>query len=150
MRFLKRRAFRWLWTSVLGLIVLLVFTGIIAPFVNASFFAPRIQRALEASLNRKVKFDAVHVSVFSGPGFSLSDVSIDEDPRFGFEPFASVPTLQARVRLATLLRGHVAFSSLRLIDPSLNLVKRDDGSWNAVEFLAALTTQSSLPIDLFP
>jgi uncharacterized protein involved in outer membrane biogenesis len=65
-------------------------------------------------------------------------VIIGEDPRYGIEPCAYVPNLVARVRLDKLLTGSVQFAELRLSDPTLNLVKRSDGTWNIVEILDRL------------
>ncbi len=128
----------------------LVLLGAIAPFISGSAFSGRIQRALEASLGRRVAFGDVRFTLFSGPGFSLRDVTIYEDPRFGIEPFAYVPTLEARIRLDKLLRGRIAVSSLHLVDPSLNLVKREDGTWNVVELVNRVSAPSRLPLSLFP
>ena len=58
--------------------------GLLAPFLRADRLRPRIQRALEAALNRPVHIaSAVHMSVFTGLGFSVDDVLIDDDPRAG-------------------------------------------------------------------
>lgn len=92
----------------------------------------------------------MHFSLFSGPGFFLEDVVIGEDPRYGLEPFAYVPTLQARVRFDKLLSGRMQISSLRLVDPSLNLVKRGDGTWNVVELVARLSAPRRAPLNFFP
>jgi hypothetical protein len=124
--------------------------GSVAPFINAARFSGRIKSALEFSLGRKVDFEKAHFSIFSGPGFSLENVKIAEDPRFGIEPFAYVPTLQARLRLDKLLIGRIQFASLRLVDPSLNLVKRADGNWNVVELMKRLSAPSKLSLNLFP
>ena len=124
--------------------------GSVAPFINAARFSGRIKSALEFSLGRKVDFEKAHFSIFSGPGFSLETVKIAEDPRFGIEPFAYVPTLQARLRLDKLLIGRIQFASLRLVDPSLNLVKRADGNWNVVELMKRLSAPSKLSLNLFP
>lgn len=124
--------------------------GCIAPFVNAAHFGGSIQRALEASLGRKVHFEKIHFTLFSGPGFSLERVTIGEDPRYGLEPFAFVPVLEARVRLDKLLFGELRLSSLRLVDPSLNLVRNKDGTWNIVELVNRLTAPRHAPLNLFP
>ncbi|MGC2658900.1 MAG: AsmA family protein, partial [Bryobacteraceae bacterium] len=94
--------------------------------------------------------DKAAFSLFAGPGFSLENVTIYEDPRYGLEPFAYVETLEARVRLDKLLLGKVQFASLRLEEPSLNLVKRSDGTWNVVELVGRLSAQRSMPLSLFP
>lgn len=128
----------------------LVLIGCIAPFVNAARLSTNIQRALESSLGRQVEFSRVHFTLFSGPGFSLERVFISDDPRYGLEPFAFVPVLEARVRLDRLLFGEIRFSSLRLVDPSLNLVRGKDGTWNVVELVNRLTAPRHVPLNLFP
>ncbi len=145
-KFLLRR----FWRPGLVLVLLACLLGVIAPFVNAAAFSGKIERALQNSLGRKVTFSRAYFTLFTGPGFSLEDVTIQEDPRYGFEPFAHVPKLEARLRIDRLLLGHIVFSSLRLVEPSLNLVKRDDGTWNVVELINRLSTPSKLPINLFP
>ena len=73
----------------------------------------------------------MHFNLFTGPGFTIEDVTIHEDPRAGIEPFAYVGELEARVRLLSLFSRHLEFSSLRLgSDTSINLVKTDAGPWN--------------------
>ncbi len=124
--------------------------GIAAPFINGARFSGRVRTALESSLGRTVEFSAVHFTLFSGPGFSLENVVISEDPRYGLEPFAYVPTLQVRLRLDKLLLGQIRPSSLRFVDPSLNLVKRADETWNVVELLNRLSAPQRSPLNLFP
>lgn len=104
--------------------------GLAAPYFEIDFFRPRIARALERGLGRRVEVGKVHFNLFTGPGFTADDVTIHEDPRAGIEPFAYVGTLDARVELLSLLRRHLDFSSLRLADASINLVKTAAGPWN--------------------
>ncbi len=124
--------------------------AIIAPFVNAARFSASIKNALEDSLGRHVSFGKVYYRILPVPGFSLEDVTIDEDPGYGLEPFASRTGLEARLRIDKLLTGKLRFASLRLTDPSLNLVKRDDGSWNVVEFVQRMSAPRQLPLNLIP
>ncbi len=131
----------------LGVIAL---AGVIAPFVDGSRFSAQIQRTLQTTLGRTVEFESVRFTFFSGPGFSLRNVTISEDPRYGLEPFAFVPTLQAHVRLDKLLWGQIQFSSLRLVEPSLNLVKRSDETWNVVELVERLSAPRKMPLNFFP
>jgi AsmA protein len=135
--------------AVAGLLAILVL-GIAAPFINGARFSGRVRTALESSLGRTVQFSAVHFTLFSGPGFSLENVIISEDPRYGLEPFAYVPTLQVRLRLDKLLFGQIRLSSLRLVGPSLNLVKRGDETWNVVELVNRLSAPRRSPLNLFP
>ncbi len=124
--------------------------GLIAPWINAARFGMPIQGAIEESLGRKVAFEEAYFSVFSGPGFSLRNVTISEDARYGIEPFAYVPTLDARLRLDKLLAGKLRFASLRLVDPTLSLVKSADGTWNVVQLVQRLTAPRHAPLNFFP
>jgi hypothetical protein len=120
-----------------------ILIGLVAPYLHADRLRPRIQAALEAALNRPVHIPgAVHLSLFAGPGFSVDDVLIGDDPAAGIEPFAHVESLRARLRLASLLTGKLAFSSLHLASPSVNLVKMPSGAWN-IQPLLERTSQAN-------
>lgn len=116
-------------TLLIALLAVLA-VGLIAPFLRADRLRPRIQAALEAALNRPVHIGAVHLDLFRGPGFSVDDVLIDDEPSAGIEPFAHVEHMQLRLRLLSLFAGKLAFSSLRLDTPSVNVVKTAAGPWN--------------------
>ncbi len=120
---------------LLIVVILLVAIGAIAPLISANHFKSQIQSALESSLNRRVSIGDVHLNVFTGLGFTLDDVLIEEAPGMGIEPFAHVDSLKARIRLASLWTGHLGFSHLTLAEPSVNFVKSDAGPWNIQPFL---------------
>jgi AsmA protein len=145
-----KRAPRRLARALVLTVLTILAAGLVAPFINAARFSGSLRAALESSLGRKVDFKSVHFALFSGPGFSLEEVRISEDPRYGLEPFAFVPVLEARVRLDKLLFGQIRLSSIRLVDPYLNLVKRSDGTWNVVEMLERLSAPRRAPLNLFP
>lgn len=134
-----------------GAVVLaILIAGIIAPHINAERFSNPIRRALEAWLGRKVQFQAVHFTLFSGPGFSLKDVLIQEDPRYGTEPFAYVQSLDARISWSALLTGKIRFSSLRLDDPVLNFAKHPGGGWNVLDLAHRLGSVNPDGLSFFP
>lgn len=122
---------RYIRRTILIALASVIVAGLLAPFLHADRLRPRIQAALEAALNRPVHItSAVHLNLFTGPGFSVDDVLIDDDPAAGIEPFAHVESLRARVKLSSLLRGKLVFSSVYLDSPSVNLVKMPSGAWN--------------------
>src|SRR5438270_2071775 len=120
----SRRALKYTLTT-------LVFMALALPFVPAGLFRARIQDALEKGLGRKVEIGDVHFTllpgVLPGPGFTIDQVLIGEDQRAGIEPFAYVESLGASVRLSSLFRSRLEFSSLNLGDATINIVKSDAG-----------------------
>jgi hypothetical protein len=116
--------------AVIIALVLVLALGFAAQYFEIDWFRPTIVRALERGLGRRVEVGAVHFNLFTGPGFTVDEVTIHEDARAGIEPFAYVGRLEARMQLLSLLRHRLDFSSLRLIDASINLVKTDAGPWN--------------------
>lgn len=109
--------------------------GLGAPYWNLDRYRRQIQATLERELHRKVEVGKARLQLIRGPGFSLSDVIIYDHPRVGREPLAYVTELQARVAVASLWAGRLRFASLRLVEPSLNLVKPANGRWNFEEIL---------------
>ena len=131
--------------AILITLALILLVGLVAPYLDADFMRPRIERALERGLGRKVEVGKVYFNLFTGPGFTVEDVTIFEDPRAGIEPFAYVGTLEARVRPLGLLFHRLEFSSLRLGDASINLVKTDAGPWNFQFLLSSAPATAGEP-----
>ncbi len=121
---------------VLPALLLVAAAGVLAPYLSAAPYRERIRAALQRALHRDVQIGAVHYNLFRGPGFEVQDVLIGDDPSAGVEPFAYVASLQATVRLASLWSGHLSFSTLRLTDANVNLVKTAAGPWNIQTFLS--------------
>ncbi|MCU1262978.1 MAG: hypothetical protein JWO80_5863 [Bryobacterales bacterium] len=119
---------------VFGVLAGLLAAGLVAPKFHADGYHDRIQTALENALARKVSFDEIRFNLLTGPGFTVKNVVIEEDPALGAEPILYVGQLEAIPRLWSLFTGHLAFSSLRLEDAYLNLSRADVGSgeyrWN--------------------
>ena len=129
---MKKKLTRALWIALAAVVAI----GLLAPYLNANRLRPRIQAALETAFHRPVEIGAVHLNLFSGPGFTVQDVVIDDDPPAGIEPFAHVESMQARIRWLSLLRGKLAFSTLRMDSPSVNLVRLQAGPWNIQQLLS--------------
>jgi hypothetical protein len=107
------------------------------PLLRAERFRENLHQALERSLERKVDITgAVTYSLWNGPGFSIANVVIHEDPAVGIEPFAYVTQLDATVRVFALLRGRLEVERIVLDEPRVNLVKQESGAWNVRQFLA--------------
>ena len=130
---------------LMAAVILVLAAGAIAPLLNANRFRGQIHSALETALSRRVTIGKVRFNVFTGPGFTVKDVLIEEAPGMGIEPFAHVESLQARIRLASLWTGHLSFSTLKLVEPSVNFVKSGDGPWNIQPWLNRAAANASIP-----
>ena len=108
-----------------GLILLALF--LIRPGVSR--LKARIGNSISHAVGRPVDVGAVHLRLLP-PGFDLENLVIYEDPAFGAEPMVRAPEVTAVVRLTSLVRGRLDISRLELTEPSLNLVRRQDGRWN--------------------
>ncbi len=104
--------------------------GLIAPWLSVGSFGNRITRSLERALGRRIEHGSVHLNLFTGPGFSIDQVIIHDETAAGAEPFAYVERLDARVSFRSLWRGRLEFSNLRLVNPSVNLVRPEGARWN--------------------
>jgi hypothetical protein len=101
------------------------------PFIRADRYQERIRSALEQALNRKVEINGpVRLMLLPYPGFSVRGVVIHDDPSMGLEPLAYVPSLDLGLRWRSLWRRRLEFSRLSLNEPSVNLVKSEQGAWN--------------------
>jgi hypothetical protein len=100
------------------------------PLVNLQRFKAQIAQTLTASIGRTVTFTEVHFQVLPQPGFVFSNLSVAEDPGFGFEPMLTAPEMTASLRLASLWRGRMEISRLSFDSPSLNVTRNDSGYWN--------------------
>jgi AsmA family/AsmA-like C-terminal region len=97
---------------------------------GASRLKTRITNSISRAVERPADIGSVHLRFLPRPGFDLENVVIYEDPAFGNEPMLRAPEVTAVVRLTSLLRGRLDIARLELTEPSLNLVRRQDGRWN--------------------
>ncbi len=108
-------------------------------FFRAERLRSRVQESLERALNRKVEINGrIDYKWLTGPGIEVQDVVIHEDSSLGLEPIAYVASLEATPRWLPLFAGRMEFSTLRLINPSLNLMRAASGETNLRPFLDGL------------
>ncbi len=130
-----------------GLLLLAILAAAL-PFLPTGLFRARVEQTLEAGLQRPVEVGDVRLTLFPsgpfpGPGFTIEDVTIHEDPRAGIEPFAYVYQLGATIDPWSLIRGQFRFSSLNLQNASVNLVKTAAGPWNFQMLLDAVHAEGT-------
>ena len=95
----------------------------------------RIANSIGSALGRKVTLDNVRVHVLPRPGFDLEGLVIDDDPAFSAEPMVRAQDVSAAIRLRSLLRGQLEIARLSASEPSINLVRNQQGQWNLASLL---------------
>jgi len=113
---------------IVVLVILLL--AFIPPLINVSRFQRRVGGNISAALGRPVHFTHLSLNLLPLPGFTLENFVIDEDPAFGSEPTLRADEVRITLRLSSLWRRRVEFSSISFTDPSVNLVHNPDGRWN--------------------
>ncbi len=96
----------------------------------------RISTSIGNALGRRVTIDNVRLRLLPRPGFDLEDLVIYDDPAFSPEPMIRADEVSAAIRLRSLLRGRLEIANLSATEPSVNLVRNDEGRWNLASLLA--------------
>jgi len=109
-------------------IVLVLALFLVRP--GAQRLRTRIVRSIGLALGRPVDVGSVTLRLLPQPGFDLENFVVHEDPEFGAEPVLQSSDVVATVRVSSLLRGRLEISRLSLTEPSINLVRNNEGHWN--------------------
>ncbi|QNI37934.1 AsmA family protein [Edaphobacter albus] len=120
------RRFRFLYGGIATLVLLFF----LPPLVNVSRYQRRIATSISNSIGRPVHFDRISLTVLPLPGFTIDNFVVGEDPAFGYEPIIRANSVRATLRLSSLWRRRVEFSTISFTDPSVNLVHAANGQWN--------------------
>ncbi|MCZ2154462.1 MAG: AsmA family protein, partial [Bryobacterales bacterium] len=120
---------------VLAFTLLVALAIALAPQIPAGRYRGRVEQSMERALQRNVEIGELRFSLWGGPGFTLSDVVISDAPEISPEPFAYVGEVRARIALASIWRGEMAFSRITLDQPSVNVAQGPDGGWNFEQML---------------
>mgnify|MGYP001555279920 FL=1 len=123
-----RRARRFPGLLFLALtILLLLMLTLLPPLVSVSRFQRRIATSISQSLGRPVHLDSVNLTLLPLPGFTFTNFVVDEDPAFGSEPIIRAMSVRATLRISSLWRKRIEFSTISFTDPSVNLVHLSTG-----------------------
>jgi hypothetical protein len=95
----------------------------------------RIAISIGSALGRRVEINNVRLRVLPRPGFDLEGLIIYDDPIFSEEPMIRAQEVSAPIRLRSLFRGRLEIATLSANEPSINLVRNDQGRWNLASLL---------------
>ena len=131
---LSRHALRRLLYLALAALVVLLLV-LLPPLVSVNRYQKRIANSIGDSLGRPVHLNKVTLNLLPLPGFTLENLVVDEDPAFGSEPVIRANSVRATLRISSLWRRRVEFSTISFTDPSVNLVHLSNGKWNLQSIL---------------
>ncbi|MGO9404303.1 MAG: AsmA family protein [Terriglobales bacterium] len=95
----------------------------------------RISSSIGSAVGRKVALDNVRIHLLPRPGFDLEGLVIYDDPAFSAEPMIRAQEVSAAIRFSSLLRGRLEIATLSATEPSINLVRTEDGRWNLASLI---------------
>ncbi len=120
-------------TLRIGVLLAAVLTvvALLAPlFINVNRFKGQVTDSMSKAFGRSVTCDSVALRLLPQPGFYLTNVAIADDPSYSLEPILYADEVTAYLGAASLWRGRMEIARVNLGSPSINLVERDDASWN--------------------
>ena len=95
----------------------------------------QIAGSIGSALGRGVAIDDVRFRILPRPGFDLEGLVIYDDPAFSAEPMIRAQDVFAAIRLRSLLRGRIEIATLSATEPSINIVRNNEGRWNLASLL---------------
>ena len=154
----KRRSLIRRFVAVYYILFALILLALIPPYISVNRYQHRIATSISQSLGRPVHLDDVNLTLLPFPGFTITNLVVSEDPAFGSEPIIRAMSVHARLRVSSLWRHQVEFSTISFTEPSVNLVHLANGKWNlesiliqAARIQAAPTAQKTAgPAPRFP
>ena len=116
------------WRGVAAVVALVLILFLFRPGVYK--FRNRISNSIGSALGRRVSLDNVRFHLLPRPGFALEGLVVYDDPEFSAEPMIRAQEVSAAIRFRSLLRGRLEIATLSATDPSINLVRSNEGVWN--------------------
>ena len=126
---------KW-WKPALAIIVSLIAlqAGVLL-LVRTSRVHGYLVAQLARAFGRPVEVGTFDVRILPRPQLDANNVTVGEDPGFGYEYFLRAERLSAGLRWWGLLQGHFEFGTMSLSQPSLILVRNGEGRWNLERWL---------------
>ncbi|MGO4209586.1 AsmA family protein [Terriglobus sp. YAF25] len=140
-----KRSLRRRIAMALGLIVLVLVAIFALPMINVGRYRLRVAQGISEAIGRPVHIDNITLSMLPTPGLTLENFVISEDPEFGSEPVMRANQVHVTLRLSSLWRRKLEASSISLTEPSVNLVRAENGRWNLQAILMHATQVDAAP-----
>jgi uncharacterized protein involved in outer membrane biogenesis len=94
-------------------------------------------------VGRELSVGKIEAALWPPVGVRVNDVVVADDPAFSNEPFVRAKDVTVSVRILPLLRKRVEVKRFTLNEPSINIIRRGDGTTN----FASLAGGEAAPAD---
>lgn len=129
----------------LAVLLLVLLALLIPPYIGLNRYRSQMTANLSQSLGRQVSIQSMHLRLLPTPGIVMENVTVEEDPKFGYEPVLMAPSITATLRLSSLWRRTIEISSISMDSPSVNLVRNAQGEWSFGSILSEAARSSHAP-----
>lgn len=124
-----KKKLKWLVGLFFAFLVIFIVLLVLPFLIDLNKFKPQIQNAVSENLNAKIDFSSARLSILSGLGFVLQDVSVENtDAQFKGKNILQVKEIKLRLELFPLLKR--IFIGSAVIDKPSVLIVKDDGKNN--------------------
>jgi AsmA protein len=113
-----------------GVAVLVLAVAVLFMVVDADDFRGFVETRAEEVLGRDVRLGEIDLSLVPVFGLQVNDVAVAARPAEGEGDLLSLSSLRIGARLLPLLEKRLEVTSVELVEPSINLVRDDEGRWN--------------------
>lgn len=128
-----------------GIVALITAAVVTVPLINVSRYRLRVAQSISQAIGRPVHIDNITLTLLPTPGFTLENFVVSEDPEFGAEPVMRANQVHVTLRLSSLWRRKLEASSISLTEPSVNLVRAENGRWNLQGILVHASQVDATP-----
>jgi AsmA protein len=131
-----KKAIKWVSIVVCAVVVLIIIALIAIPaFVDLQTYKPRIENLVTDATGRPFSIGGdIDLSLFPWVGFATSDIRIGNPQGFQEKDFASIKSIELRVKLMPLISRDVQVKRFLLEEPRIALERTKDGraSWEGI------------------
>ena len=127
-----KKLVKWIAGTVVVVVLLLVAAAVAVPLLfDPNAHKARIESMVETEIGRALSIEGdISLSLFPWLGFKVGKVTLGNVPEFGDAGFASVQSMELRVRLLPLLQKQVEMDTVAVDGLTLNLTRTAAGTNN--------------------
>jgi AsmA protein len=122
------------WIAIVGgaLVALVIIALLVVPsFVDLQSYKPRIEKMVSEATGRPFSIGGdIDLSLFPWVGFSSSDIHLGNPPGFEEKDFASLKSIEVRVKLIPLISKDIQVKRFIVEEPRIALEKSKSGRTN--------------------